>query len=130
MKVKMVFCTGPLPSSTGNKVLQWDQCSANNSASHYSNQNIVLFGCMSSRELCQGSAPSIFFFFEISNLCDKEKDIVGSSPAAKGQNMANIHQDGHSIRNIQVVSSNRVHSTPLCEANKCRIFKPFFLFIT
>ena len=40
--------------------------------------------------------------------------------------MANIHQDGHSIRNIQVVSSNRVHSTPLCEANKCRIFKPFF----
>ena len=43
--------------------------------------------------------------------------------------MANIHQDGHSIRNIQVVSSNRVHSTHLCEANKCPIFKPFFLFI-
>ena len=36
--------------------------------------------------------------------------------------MANIHQDGHSIRNIQVVSSNRVHSTHLCEANKCRSF--------
>ena len=45
------------------------------------------------------------------------------------QHMANIHQDGHSIRNIQVVSSNRVHSTHFCEANKCRIFKPFFLFI-
>ena len=40
--------------------------------------------------------------------------------------MANIHQDGNSIRNIQVVSSNRVHSTHLCEANKCWIFKPFF----
>ena len=43
--------------------------------------------------------------------------------------MANIHQDGNSIRNIQLVSSNRVHSTHFCEANKCRIFKPFFLFI-
>jgi len=41
--------------------------------------------------------------------------------------MANIHQDGNSIRNIQVVSSNRVHSTHLCEANKCQIFKPFFV---
>ena len=40
--------------------------------------------------------------------------------------MANIHQDGNSIRNIQVVSSNRVHSTHLCEANKCWIFKPLF----
>ena len=40
--------------------------------------------------------------------------------------MANIHQDGNSIRNIQVVSSNLVHSTHLCEANKCQIFKPFF----
>ena len=40
--------------------------------------------------------------------------------------MANIHQDGHSIRNVQVVSSNRVHSTLLCEANKCRIFIQFF----
>ena len=43
--------------------------------------------------------------------------------------MANIHQDGNSIRNIQMVSSNHVHSTHKCEANKCRIFKPFFLFI-
>ena len=33
--------------------------------------------------------------------------------------MANIHQDGSSIRNMQVVSSNRVHSTHSCEANKC-----------
>ena len=33
-----------------------------------------------------------------------------------------IHQDGNSIRNIQVVSSNRFHSTHLCEANKCPIF--------
>ena len=40
--------------------------------------------------------------------------------------MANIHQDGNSIRNIQVVSSNRVHSIHLFEANRCRIFKPFF----
>ena len=40
--------------------------------------------------------------------------------------MANIHQDGHSIRNIQVVSSNRVNFTLLCEAYKYRIFKPFF----
>ena len=87
MKAEKVFCKGPLLSSTGNKVLQWDQCSPNNSASHYSNQNIVLFGCMSSRGLCQGSAPSIFFFFEISILCDKEKEIVGTSPAAKGQHM-------------------------------------------
>ena len=42
--------------------------------------------------------------------------------------MANIHQDGNSIRNIQVVSSNCVHSAHLCEANKCRIFKPFFVY--
>ena len=40
--------------------------------------------------------------------------------------MANIHQDGTSIMNMQMVSSNRVHSTPSCEANKCKIFKPFF----
>ena len=39
---------------------------------------------------------------------------------------ADIHQEQPSIRNIQVVSSNRVHSTHSCEANKCRIFKPFF----
>ena len=31
---------------------------------------------------------------------------------------ANIHQDSTSIRNMQVVSSNRVHSTHSCEANK------------
>ena len=43
--------------------------------------------------------------------------------------MVDIHKDGNSIRNMQVVSSNRVHSTHLCEANKCRIFKPVFLFI-
>ena len=39
---------------------------------------------------------------------------------------ADIHQEQPSIRNMQVVSSNRVHSTHSCEANKCRIFKPFF----
>ena len=46
--------------------------------------------------------------------------------APKTDHMANIHQDGHSIRNIQVVSSNRVHSNHLCEANRCRISKPCF----
>ena len=40
--------------------------------------------------------------------------------------MANIGQEQPSIRNMQVVSSNRVHSTQSCEANECRIFKPFF----
>ena len=40
--------------------------------------------------------------------------------------MAKIHQDEYSIRNMQVVSSNRVHSTHSCDANKCGIFKPFF----
>ena len=40
--------------------------------------------------------------------------------------IANIHQERHSIKNMQMVSSNRVHSTHSCEANKCRIFKPFF----
>ena len=40
--------------------------------------------------------------------------------------MANIHQEQLSIRNMQVVSSNRFHSTQSCEANKCRIFKQFF----
>ena len=39
--------------------------------------------------------------------------------------MANIHQEQSSIRNMQVVSSNHVHSTQSCESNKCRIFKPF-----
>ena len=42
--------------------------------------------------------------------------------------MANIHQEQPSIRNMQVVSSNCVHSTQSCEAYKCRIFKLFFLF--
>ena len=32
--------------------------------------------------------------------------------------IANIHQDGDSIENMQVLSSNCVHSTHLCEANK------------
>ena len=32
--------------------------------------------------------------------------------------MAYIHQELHSIRNMQVVSSNCVHSTHLCAANK------------
>ena len=40
--------------------------------------------------------------------------------------MANIHQEQHSIRNMQVVSSIRVHSTHSCEANKSRNSKPFF----
>ena len=40
--------------------------------------------------------------------------------------MANIHQKQHSIRNMQVVSSNSAHSTHSCDANKCQIFKPFF----
>ena len=40
--------------------------------------------------------------------------------------MANIHQEQPFIRNMQVISSNRVHSTHSCEANKCRNFKPFF----
>ena len=44
--------------------------------------------------------------------------------------MANIHQEQPSIRNMQVVSSNRFHSTHSCEAIKCRIFKPFFLEFT
>ena len=35
---------------------------------------------------------------------------------AIGIHMANIHQDGHSIRNMQMVS------------NKFRIFKPFFVY--
>ena len=38
----------------------------------------------------------------------------------------NIHQEQPFIRNMQVVSSNRVHSTQACEAYKCRILKPFF----
>ena len=42
--------------------------------------------------------------------------------------MANIHQDGVSIENIQLLSSNRVHSTHSCEANKYGIFKPFFAY--
>ena len=40
--------------------------------------------------------------------------------------MVDIHKDGNSIRNMQVVSSYRVYSTHLCEANKFQIFKPFF----
>ena len=43
--------------------------------------------------------------------------------------MTKIHQDGVSIENMQVLSSNRVHSTNSCEANKYGIFKPIFLFI-
>ena len=48
------------------------------------------------------------------------------STQTKCSYMANIAQEQPSIRDMQVVSSNRVHSTPSCEANKCRIFKPFF----
>ena len=40
--------------------------------------------------------------------------------------MAKIHQEQHFIKNMQVVSLNRVHSTHSCETNKCRIFKLFF----
>ena len=40
--------------------------------------------------------------------------------------MANMHQEGVSIENMQVLSSNRVHYTHSCEANRYRIFKPFF----
>ena len=40
--------------------------------------------------------------------------------------MADIHQEQPSIRNLQVVSSNHVHSNHLCEANRCRISKPCF----
>ena len=47
-------------------------------------------------------------------------------PSISMPHMANIGQEQPSIRNMQVVSSNRVHSTQSCEANKCRIFKPFF----
>ena len=36
--------------------------------------------------------------------------------------MANIRKELRSIRNMQVVSSNRVPSSHACEANKCRIF--------
>ena len=65
------------------------------------------------------------------------RPLFGKKPAtlpdavrhSKTTYMANIHQEQPSIRNMQVVSSNRVHSTHSCEANKCRIFKPFFLFI-
>ena len=39
--------------------------------------------------------------------------------------MANIHQEQHSIRNMQVVSSSWLHSTHSCEANKRRNSKPF-----
>ena len=39
--------------------------------------------------------------------------------------MADIHQEQPSIRNLQVVSSHRVHSTHSCEVNKCQIFKAF-----
>ena len=35
-----------------------------------------------------------------------------------GPYMANITQEQLSIRNMQVVSSNRVYSTDPCEANK------------
>ena len=44
----------------------------------------------------------------------------------KYRHMANIHQDGVSIENMQVLSSNCVHSTHSCEANEYGIFKPFF----
>ena len=40
--------------------------------------------------------------------------------------MAKIHQDGRSIENMHVLSSTLVHSTHSCEANKYKIFKPFF----
>ena len=42
--------------------------------------------------------------------------------------MANIHQEGNFIRNMQMVSSNRVHSTHSCKAKECQIFKMFFCF--
>ena len=62
-------------------------------------------------------------------LCLEPSKKLGVGGGRSKAYMANIHQDGHSIRNIQVVSSNRVQSTHFCEANDCRIFKPFFLFI-
>ena len=44
--------------------------------------------------------------------------------------MANIQQDEHSIRNMQVVSSNRVHFTHSRETIKCRKARIFTTFKT
>ena len=55
------------------------------------------------------------------------RDIFYSTSNIFWPHLANMHQDGNSIRNIKLVSSNRVHSTHSCEANKCQIFKPFFV---
>ena len=39
--------------------------------------------------------------------------------------MADIYQEQHSIRNMQLVLSIRVHSIHSCEANKVRILNHF-----
>ena len=39
--------------------------------------------------------------------------------------MANIYQEQHSIRNMQLVLSIRIHSIHSCEANKVRILNYF-----
>ena len=56
----------------------------------------------------------------------KAADLMVSTQTKCSYYMANIAHEQPSIRDMQVVSSNHVHSTHLCEANKCRIFKPFF----
>ena len=42
--------------------------------------------------------------------------------------MANIYQEQHSIRNMQMVSLICVHSTHSCEANKSQNSKQFFAY--
>ena len=53
------------------------------------------------------------------------RDIFYSTSKIFWPHLANMHQDVNYIRNMQVVSSNRVHSTHSCEANKCWIIKLF-----
>ena len=55
--------------------------------------------------------------------------VIGENLKLSLLHMANIAQEQPSIRNMQVVSPNCVHSTQSFEANKCWIFKQFFLFI-
>ena len=56
-----------------NKDIQWDQCSPGNSASHYSDQSMMKLDFLATSVVLDfpKEVPKIFFFLEISILCDK-----------------------------------------------------------
>ena len=73
-------------SDTISTSVQWDQCSPDNSASHYSDQNMMKLINLATWVVLDypEEVPPLIFFFEISILCDKEKKLRELRQLPKG----------------------------------------------